>query len=298
MENIIDYYYNIKVDKINKKDNNYILKVKNNTLVLKEIYNINNINDIYSLSNQININIIIPNKENNLFTSINNKIYSLILIKRISILTLPNISNLSNLNIALINTLERNNWEILWSNRIDFLEEYISQNINKYPLIRESSDYFIGLSENAISYLVNTKREVPKENIDKKVLSHITLSNSLYDPFNIIFDHKSRDIAEYVKHSFFINNTNIYKELDEYFKYNYYSKYGIQLLYARILFPNFYFYNIDKIITGEEKEKNLNTIINKIEEYQKYLYNIYLYLSKYYDIPLPQWLKFNPHSQP
>ena len=241
MENIIEYYYNIKIDKINKKDNNYILKVKNSTLVLKEIYNIDNINNIYNLSNQININTIIPNKENNLFINIDNKLYTLILIKKVSILTLSNISNLSNINIAPINTLERNNWQLLWENRIDFLEEYISQNINKYPIIRESSDYFIGLSENAISYLVNTKREITKDNyIDRKVLSHITLSNSLYDPFNIIFDHKSRDVAEYIKYSFFINNTNIYTELDEYFKHNYYSKYGIQLLYSRVLYPSFY----------------------------------------------------------
>ena len=292
MENIIEYYYNIKIKTIKQKNNNYILKSKNNTLVLKEIYNINNINIIYNLSNALNVNTIIPNKENNLFTNINNKLYSLILIKRISILTLPNISNLSNINVNIVPELERNNWETLWADRIDFLEEYISQNINKYPLIRESSDYFIGLSENAISYLVNTKRETKKNiYLDRKVISHISLSNSLYDPFNIIFDHKSRDIAEYIKYSFFINNTNIYIELDEYFKHNNYSQYGIQVLYSRVLYPNFYFNTIDKIINDELKEQYLNAIINKVEDYQNYLYSIYLYLSKYYDIPLPLWIK-------
>ncbi len=303
MENIIEYYYNIKINTLKSKDNNYILKVKNNTLVLKEIYSTNDINIIYKLSTDLNINTIIPNKENSLFTIINNKLYSLILIKRISILTLPNISNLSNININIIPELERNNWEILWSNRTDFLEEFISQNRGKYPLIRESSDYFIGLSENAISYLVNTKREVQKDDyLDRKVVSHIKLSNSLYDPFNIIFDHKARDIAEYIKYSFFINNTSIYRELDEYFKHNNYSKYGIQVLYSRILYPNYYFNTIDKIITNTLEENKLNTIINRIDEYENYLYNIYLYLSKYYDIPLPLWLKknkeTNPHLQP
>lgn len=302
MENIIEYYYNIKIINLKQKDNNYIIKIKNNTLVLKEIYNIENIINIYNLSNNLNINTIIPNKENNLFTNINNKLYSLILIKKTSFLTLNNISNLSNTNINIIPELERNNWEILWEDRIDFIEEYISQNINKYPLIRESSDYFIGLSENAISYLVNTKREVPKDPyLDKKVISHISLSNSLYDPFNIIFDHKSRDIAEYIKYSFFNKNTNIYKELDEYFKHNIYSKYGIMILYSRILFPNFYFHIFDKIITNNAKENSLNIIINQIEEYQDYLYNIYIYLSKYYNIPIPEWLKknkdINPHLQ-
>ena len=301
MENIIEYYYNIKIDSIIKKNNYYILKVKKNTLILKEIYDINNITSRYNLSNILNINTIIRNKENNLFTNIDSKLYSLILIKKISILTLSNISNLSNINIDSIQDLERNNWEVLWADRIDFLEEYISQNINKYPLIRESSDYFIGLSENAISYLVNTKREVQKDNLlDRKVISHISLSNSLYDPFNIIFDHKARDVAEYIKYSFLIKNTNIYKELDEYFKHNNYSKYGIQVLYSRVLYPNFYFNTIDKILNNELKEQYLNTTIDKIEKYQEYLYNIYLYLSKYYDIPLPLWIKkkdINPHLQ-
>lgn len=303
MNNIIEYYYNIKIDNIKQKENNYILKSKNNIFVLKEIYSINNINSIYTISNNQIINTIIPNKEHNLFTNINNKLYSLLLIKRVSILSIANISNLSNTNINIITELERNNWELLWSERIDFLEEFISQNINKYPLIRESSDYFIGLSENAISYIVNTKREVPKDNyLDKKVISHINLSNSLYDPFNIIFDHKARDIAEYIKYSFFINNTNIYKELDEYFKHNPYSKYGIQIIYSRVLYPNFYFNIFDKILENKIQENELNKIINKIDKYPEYLYNIYLYLSKYYDIPLPLWLKkkeeTNPHLQP
>ena len=303
MENIIEYYYNRRIHSIINKGNDYIIKTKKNTLILKEIYKINNISIICNLANTLNINTIIPNKDNNIFTNINNKIYSLIIIKRTSILTLPNISNLSNINTSIIPELERNNWEILWSNRIDFLEEYISQNVNKFPLIRESSDYFIGLSENAISYLVNTKKEVSRNYyLDKKVISHISLSNSLYDPFNIIFDHKARDISEYIKYSFFINNTNIYRELDEYFKHNNYSKYGIQVLFSRLLYPNFYFNTIDKIINNELKEQYLNIILDKIEEYQDYLYNINLYLSKYYNIPIPLWLKknkdINPHLQP
>ena len=221
MENIIEYFYNIKIDNIKKRDNYYILKSKKNTLLLQEIYTNININNIYNLFNNTNIDRIVTNKDNSLSTNINNKLYCLILIKRISFLTLPNISNLSNININIIPELERNNWETLWANRIDFLEEYISQNINKYPLIRESSDYFIGLAENAISYLVNTKRENIKDNVlDRKVISHITISNSLYNPLNIIFDHRARDIAEYIKYSFFTKNTNIYIELDEYFKYN------------------------------------------------------------------------------
>ena len=298
MENIIEYYYNLKLQIKSQKDNNYILKNNKNIYILKEIFNIDNINEINSLSKALNINIIIPNKNNNLYINIEDKLYTLILIKKISLLNLPNISNLSNINISPIPTLERNNWELLWSKKIDFLEEFLYHNNKKYPLITESSNYFIGLAENAVSYLTNTKKEVPKDNyLDRKVISHIKLSNSLYDPFNIIFDHKSRDIAEYIKYSFLNSNINIYTELDKYFKYNHYSKYGIQVLYSRILYPSFYFNVVDKIITENIDENYLNKIINKIDNYQNYLFNIHLYLSKYYDIPIPKWIS-NPHSQP
>ena len=174
---------------------------------------------------------------------------------------------------------------------IDYYESQIGQNEKKYPLIRESFDYFIGLGENAISYLVNTKKEIQKEINDNKVLSHNNLYNSLYDPLNIIIDHKSRDIAEYIKISFFNNNKNIFKELDEYFFYNRYSLYGIRVLYARIIYPSFYFKLYDEIFREKKEEKELNEIINRINEYEIYLKDIYLYLNKYYNIPNIEWLK-------
>ena len=70
MENIIEYYYNLMINSIKKKDNNYIIKVKNNYFVLKEIDNIDNISDIYDLSKRLTINTIIPNKDNKLYTNI------------------------------------------------------------------------------------------------------------------------------------------------------------------------------------------------------------------------------------
>ena len=51
MENIIEYYYNIRIDSIINKGNDYKKKKKKNTLILKEIYKINNISIICNLSN-------------------------------------------------------------------------------------------------------------------------------------------------------------------------------------------------------------------------------------------------------
>ncbi len=296
MKNIIEYYYNLQLVELQEKQNNYTFKVKNNNYILKEYNNnLDNINDIYTLNKYINnyypIDKIILNKYNAPLTKVNNTYYILIKANERKELKLSIISNLSNIKLPEIKSLERNNWEVLWSNMIDYYESQIGQNEKKYPLIRESFDYFIGLGENAISYLVNTKKEVQKETNDNKVLSHNSLYNSLYDPLNIIIDHKSRDVAEYIKISFFNNNKNIFKELDEYFFYNRYSLYGIRVLYARIIYPSFYFKLYDEIFREKKEEKELNKIINRINEYEIYLKDIYLYLNKYYNIPNIEWLK-------
>lgn len=296
MKNIIEYYYNLQLVELQEKQNNYTFKVKNNNYILKEYNNnLDNINDIYTLNKYINnyypIDKIILNKYNVPLTKVNNTYYILIKANERKELKLSIISNLSNIKLPEIKSLERNNWEVLWSNMIDYYESQIGQNEKKYPLIRESFDYFIGLGENAISYLVNTKKEVQKEINDNKVLSHNSLYNSLYDPLNIIIDHKSRDVAEYIKISFFNNNKNIFKELDEYFFYNRYSLYGIRVLYARIIYPSFYFKLYDEIFREKKEEKELNKIINRINEYEIYLKDIYLYLNKYYNIPNIEWLK-------
>ena len=304
MENIINYYYNITIENIIKQNNNlyfssngnkYCFRIfSNNINLIKDIYNLNNY-----LSTFILIDKIILNKYNEILTEYNNNLYILTLTNNKTSIedliynnkVLPTISNLSNIKVPETKALERNNWEILWGNMIDYYEMQIGQNEKKYPLIRESFDYYIGMAENAISYLVNTKKEVKKENSDNMVLAHNNLNHSLFDPLNIIFDHKARDLAEYIKLSFFNNNKDIFKELDEYFFYNRYSLYGIRVLYARVLYPSYYFKLYDKILRGENEEKELTPIISRINEYEDYLYNLSLYLNKYYDIPSVDWLK-------
>lgn len=299
MKNIIEFYYNMRIDEIHNKDDYYFFVLNKNHYIFKPYFDdIDKILDIYKLnrllSERTNIDNIILNRYGNPITKVNNSFYVLILSNNRNNFTLADISNMANvsdINNQPLDKLERNNWEILWANKIDYFEMQVHENAKKYPLIRESFDYFIGLSENAISYLVNTKREVSPTIYDMKVISHNSLNNSLYDPSNIILDHKARDVAEYIKMSFFNNNLNIFKELEEYFHYNYYSIYGIRVLFARILYPSFYFDLYDGIISGKNDEKQLNMIIDKINDYEIYLYNVYLFLKRFYDIPMVDWLK-------
>lgn len=295
MKNIIEYYYNLRIDELHNKNDTYYFNINNNNFILKPYTgNIERSYDIYKLntimSNKFNIDNIILNKYNNPLTKINDNFYILTSNKKEKKLTLPLISNMA-LNNINIESLERNKWEVLWENKVDYYEMQLGENEKKYPLIRESFDYFVGLAENAISYLVNTKLELKPTINDQKVVSHNNIEISLNEPSNLILDHKARDVAEYIKYSFFNNNKNIFNELNEYFYHNYYSPYGIRVLFSRILYPSFYFNTYDKIISGKVEEKELNKIISKINNYEIYLYNIYLYLRKYYNIPSVEWLK-------
>ena len=211
-------------------------------------------------------------------------------------INLPEISYLSNFKINYQNNLMRANWSYLWSKKIDYLEYHQKQNERKYPLLSSSFDYFIGMSENAITYLNNTITNMIPTNTDIGVISHDTIKiddtiHTLYNPLNIIIDHKARDLAEYIKISFFKDNINILEELEEYFKHNYFSFYGINILISRILYPSFYFELYDEIINNQINESAISSITSRIDNYEIYLNDILNYLKKYYNTKEINWLK-------
>lgn len=303
MKNAINYYYNLNPIKINQIFNYYYFYVDN------ELYNFiiyekdtKSISYVYEfnkmlLSKNILVHEIINNRTNTILTFINQIPYLLI---KISIninkpIFLGEISYLSNIYIDYPNELTRANWNVLWTQKIDYLEYHHEQNYQKYPLLSKSFNYFIGMSENAISYLNKTITKLKPDKSDIGVISHDVLLledtvYSLYDPLNIIIDHKSRDLAEYIKLSFFKDNYSIFDELDEYFRYHYFSFYGIQLLIARILWPSFYFERYDEILRGKANETSILKITSRISEYEKYLGDIFSYFHKFYPIEDIIWL--------
>lgn len=301
MKNNIMYYYNLRIDNITQNNNNYYFTINNDnycfTIYTRDIKESNEIYKLnkYMLSSNILVHEIIPNKDNYVVTIINNIPYILykIYINKNKKLTINELTYLSNYTYQVDKILTRNNWNILWSNKIDYFEYQINQMGKKYPILVDTFAYFTGLAENAISYVKYTTLETQMETSDNPVISHRKINNtieSLYNPLNIILDHKSRDIAEYIKLSFLNKNTNIYQELDSYFSNNYYSEYGLRLLYARIIYPSFYFDMYEQIIQGLRKESDLLNIVSLLDDYELYLKEMYYYLKKYHNIPEIDWI--------
>ena len=295
MNNFIEYFYNIKVKK-KKKNNDCYSFIYNGYVYKLYLYDESNINLILSINKQLLgytlISEIILNKDNNPISIYNGIKYLLIKIfTHNNKITLEDISYFDN---SLYTNGLKVNWGMLWSNKIDYIEEMIAENGKKYPIIVDSFNYFVGLAENAISYY----NSIPINNNYTYYISHKRIrindtTESLYNPLNIIFDYKVRDVAEYIKNAFFLNNTNIFNELDAYLKFNKLSLTDIKLLIARVLYPSFYFELYEDILVNNKDEKIIVPIINMLPKYEKYLNMVITYFKKNYNIDEILWLKKN-----
>lgn len=306
MKNLINYFYNISIDNLRLVDDNYYFIYNGNHFILYEIKDFSfDYQPVFEL-NKILINNnktyfrIVENINNQIITYNSNKKYILMIdnIQTDKVLDFFDIleSNLSvNDNNKVINKLNRTNWVGLWKNKIDYFEIYINHIINKYLYLNKYINYFIGLGECAITYAYNTISDVKPSIYDRLVVSHkrINSNNSfkqLYNPLNLVIDHQSRDIAEYMKMIFFSGE---YRNIDikNYLEQVNLSNYGARLIIARMLFPSFFFDMFEEFIEEKIKEEDIMRKIDLMNDYEEYLLSIYNILKVNYDIQEISWLK-------
>lgn len=295
MNNFILYFYGIKVDKV-MHSNKYYHFIYNGYIYRLYIVDDNtNIKLLYDINKKLIRNTlmseIIINKNGEIISSYNRVNYILIkLFANVNKpITLDEISFISN---SLYSDKVNVDWGKLWGNKIDYLEDLINENGKKYPLIVDSFNYFVGMAENAISYFNSI---VIDNNYQYSICHRSIRANDmvdvLYNPLNIIFDYKVRDIAEYIKISFFNNNYNIFKELVLYLHNNNLSLIDVKLLISRLLYPSFYFDMYEDILIDNKEEKIILEIISRLDEYEGYLNNIISFFKTYYDVDEIEWLK-------
>lgn len=287
---MIEYYYgfyNITLHKHDEQhtfsyqDNTYIFSIlKRNENDISEIFKYTSGNDYYDQ--------IVVNKYNSIFTDINGTKY--IMVKKTSRnLSVENIVFCSEYLLQVFNHKSINNrlnWGELWCRKIDNIEYQLRHIENKYPLIEKSIDYYIGMTESAISYINNISYDDYQED---KVITHIRIyDKSVNNPQNIILDYRSRDISEYLKYVF-IKNKYDYDFIREKLSLLNFSEFSWQLVYSRLFFPNFYFDIYDKVIINKLNEESIYSIIDRIEEYEIYLDSIYDIICEQKKIPKIIW---------
>ena len=273
MINTIKYYYNINASDIKQINEDYffdkyILKMCYKELDI-QLYN-------FLVNNNYYLHQIIYNRNNEYITYIDNKPYLLLKMLKEDVI---NFDLLKKYNISFKNK-NIPNWDILWANKIDHLEKNIS-NV-KDILIRNTSNYFIGMTENAIILFKSLNLE------NDYYICHLRLDDdySFYDPLNIVIDYKMRDYAEYLKREFYLYNKYYYSQIDKIIMNNNYN--NTMLFFIRMLYPSSFFDAYDNYM---KKDKIDYSFYNKINDYEKYLKYIYKKIKTKYNIIDIEWLK-------
>lgn len=191
--------------------------------------------------------------------------------------------------------LYRNHWAELWSAKADYFEYQIRQLGKDKPIILNSFSYYIGLMENAIAYVNNTTKKYKLS-----VNEHITLQRkrvvfpnialNYFNPIHYVIDIEVRDIASYFKSLFFNSYEDLFTEVYTYLKRRKLGMLGYQLLYARLMYPSFYFDIYEKVMEGEMEESAILPIINKVEDYELFLRDMYQILFKFAPIERVEWI--------
>ncbi len=302
MNNTISYYYHLYPETIIKRKKKYIFEYHQVyyifepiTRPLNEMEEILRLNEYSSFYNS-SIGLIEKNIEGKYITILNNKYYVLISNRapnrRIYFSDLLVVKDFIPLNNFML--LKRNDWVNLWSKKNDYFEyqkEYIK---TKFPTLYYSLDYYIGLSENAISYIGQVEREMKPSEKDHLVLAkkRVHYNDNLHEfqsPLNIVIDYKERDVSEYFK-SLFLDDCYNEEEIINYLKELPASGFGMGLLMGRMLFPSFYFDLYEKIVNDVIPEKEIYKIIDKSDDYEYFLRFIYFEINKIIKIPRIDWL--------
>lgn len=291
MKNLINYYYGLIINNFKKVNESFIFEINDKRYEFIPFYgDINILYKNYSIiiNNNKYCHEIVFNKDKQLLTFYNNKPY-ILLIKKIYIDKRVDLNEIINYDVPVyeINTL---NWKKLWKDKIDYYEYQMSQLSVKYKKLKESFNYYVGLSETAISLLNYIDTKNIKYYICHKRINQNEKLDDFFSPTNFVIDSRLRDIAEYIKINYLnetISDNEIFNFLDD-FCFNYTES---LLFLARLLYPSYYFDIYDQVIQDKISEEKIEFYIKKNTIYEAFLKKIYDYIKNKYRIPEIEWLE-------
>ena len=306
MKNNINYYYNFNIKEVENYGDSYYFKVnKEHFYFIPYRRDLKELDDIIMVSRELKMrgipsHDIIVNRYGNVITTLYNENYVLVNPKG-NIKFDYDITYLLKFNQSLRLNAEKsklyhNEWVKLWSNKIDYFEYQVHELGKDKPFLLDTFSYYVGLGENAISYVNMITSKTPFTN-EKITLSHKrikypNIALNYLNPFSFIFDLEVRDIAEYLKSSFFAGEDAL-EDLKYLLRRESFSFYSLGLLYGRLLFPTYYFDLYEEVMKGNMEEDVLIPVIEKAEKYEEFLKDAYLEMTKYQRIDRIDWLFSN-----
>jgi spore coat protein YutH len=221
------------------------------------------------------------------------------------------------LSAKITETNRMGEWKNYWEMRLEQMEKAWYRTVEEHPdrpferLFAETFPYYMGLCENAIQYVVDTEMDEAPAPGDAGTICHERFSNEtwgrkfiIHHPFDWVFDHAGRDIAEWIRAQYF-KKTHTFRPdvrafLQQYVSLSPLSPFSWRLIFARLLFPLHYFECVETyFLTRSEKEQNMHEeqlwkIVRGAEAYEAFLGEFYelseVPIRKYH-IPRVAWLK-------
>ena len=291
LQSFIFDYYGYNVDKL---DNNTFIFKGYTFLLIKIDDSEEEVNKLNSLINSLSYNFnndvvyIVKNKYDQYVSSFNDGQICILAYKNTNI----NISDYMKMHSTYLNSFSYsvNIHDIiaLWDQRLEYIQNQCLINLNfdneSHLILYKFTQYSVGLALNSLQYLKDITIDFNRISYNA-TLTHRRIKNinkyELFNPFNLIIDHSSRDLAELYKNDLIDFNTLI--NITTYFNYTV-DEY--EYLLARLLYPTFIFDILEDLYNEKTNYDYTNQIcmaINKqkkaIIKLKEYYENIYQYIT-------------------
>lgn len=298
MRNLINYYYQLEPNDIRQIKNFYLFHVGRDQYKIQEIYDMD-AHSSYELTKElyqmgIYTHQIIQTITGELVVTFNQKRY--VLLKYVEgmdeTVKLEEITSFQDhlMYIDITKAMNTSNWGELWSKKNDYFEYQMNQFGVKYPIIRNSFAYYIGLAEAGIALFYTYKSENIPLYLAHKRLKKDSTRYDLYDPFNLIVDVRVRDSAEYFK-SRYLEENDIFLEIKTYLEEENLTEEEKLMFFIRMFYPSFYFDRYEEIMDNQLDDHLLEDTIKKSNHYDLLLKEIYNYLLEEIHLPYISWLR-------
>ncbi len=280
MKQFLKYNYNLQTPTIYKVKNDIKIKDGNNRYLLCPVINTTEVEELYRLLNY--------EKISNLFFSINKnkngKLYSNYNGINYVLLTCINNKEMEKRLLFLSKNISgeivKTNWKQLWIKKKDYYEKVItSSHQNEYDQIL--FDYYNAMAETAILYI--TGKEFPNK---RQILTFRVLEKEeIRNPLNLVVDIEEREISEILRQKIINNelNSDVIKDILS----QYSHEIDFELVFARLLFPNYYY---NGLLKSAINKTQFNILIQEINHYEKSLKLLYEEFRKMQQIKKVDWL--------
>lgn len=269
--------YNISIDNYYEHDNGIVFSLNGcNYFYLSTLYDeayLNMLADIIvQLKNKIRLHEFVLNKDGKILSNGN------VLLKMHGFIDTIDLHDIKNYPLQVNPKYQKFFVSMIdfWYKKIDYLELQVTELCDN-KLINNSFDYFLGIAEMLLIYLRHFNNNYDLY-LSHKVFKSLS-SIDFYNPLNMTFDSKYRDLAYYIRLS---NDTNLLEKAIKYVnkdEYNYF--------FVRLVFPFEYFEALNDVLIDKKQEKELVNIINNIDKYEEWI----LMVEDLLGIHIFNWLK-------